>query len=276
MIIAVNSPKHGLGQSVTAINLSVLLARQIQETIMMVDINSKCRDMEYYLHKSNISRGLDEFCSLYNTGMLSKKTFKTCINKITEDLSIMSSNEMFEMHPQFFEVLISYIKEDYPICLFDTTRSIELFSENILSTADVVVVVIHNSKSLVEKVINTNFYNRLKGKVIIVVNGIIERLDNKKAVYSFEDILYEFEDANSGYDVLPLCYNIDLKNECDTKSVLNFIYNDSYSDTLYIRQLNNIAKHILKAGNIIPLYDDVKNSGIQSIFSKILKNKGGI
>lgn len=56
MIIAVIAPRHGLGQTVTAINLSAMLSEQMQEKVLIVDTNRYCRDMDYYLSRTNITK----------------------------------------------------------------------------------------------------------------------------------------------------------------------------------------------------------------------------
>ncbi|MCR4437259.1 MAG: hypothetical protein QHH06_15560 [Clostridiales bacterium] len=81
MIIAVIAPRHGLGQTVTAINLSAMLSEQAREKVLIVDTNRYCRDMDYYLSRTNITKGMDELCSLSASGLLTHESFKTCINK---------------------------------------------------------------------------------------------------------------------------------------------------------------------------------------------------
>ena len=69
MIITVTAPKKGLGQTTTTINLAATILKmtseiKIDSKILIIDINKYCRDIEYYLSNTVVTRGLDDFFSL--------------------------------------------------------------------------------------------------------------------------------------------------------------------------------------------------------------------
>jgi cellulose biosynthesis protein BcsQ len=275
MIIAVIAPRRGLGQTVTAINLSAMLSEQIQEKVLIVDTNRYCRDMPYYLSRTNITKGLDELCSLSFSGLLTAKNFKTCINKHDEKIHFISSNEMLEAGSTEWKFLIKFAEMEYPFCIFDLSHSIGLMDEILLDAADVVLLVASDSKYVIERLSRHNDYKRFSGKLLVVVNRVIARYDNRNALYGFDSASKEFREAGLTCPVFPLAYDLDLKNECDTKSLLNYVSSGSYSANLYFRQLAALSSHILGVKGIRPVKEAISATGLSGLIGKLRSGKGG-
>lgn len=275
MIIAVIAPRHSLGQTVTAINLSAMLSEQIQEKVLIVDTNRYCRDIAYYLSRTNITKGLDELCSLSFSGLLTSISFKTCINKPDENIHFISSNEILEAGSTEWKSLIKYAEMEYPFGVFDLSHSIGLMDEILLDAADVVLLVASDSKYVIERITCHNEYKRLSGKLLIVVNRVIAHYDNRKVLYSFDSASKEIREAGLTCPVFPLAYDLDLKNECDTKSLLNYVSSGSYSTNLYFRQLAALSSHILGVKGIRPVKEVVSATGLSGLIGKLRGGKGG-
>lgn len=275
MIIAVIAPRHGLGQTVTTINLSAMLSEQMQEKVLIVDTNRYCRDVDYYLSGTNITKGMDELCSLLASGLLTSKSFKTCINKVDDRIHFISSNEMLEARSNEWKSLIQYAQMEYPFCVFDLSHSIGLMDEILLDAADVVLLVASDSKYVIEKITCRNGYRRLSDKLLIAVNRIITRYDNRNVLYGFDSASREIREAGLICPVFPLAYDLDLKNESDTKSLLNYVSSGSYSTNLYFRQLAELSTYILKINGIASVKNVVSSTGLSGLIGKLRGAKGG-
>jgi cellulose biosynthesis protein BcsQ len=275
MIIAVNSPRHGLGQTVTAINLSAMLSEQTGAKVLIVDTNRHSRDMDYYLSRTNITKGMDEFCSLSSSGLLNSKSFKSCINRAENKIHFISPNEMQEAGSIEWKSLLNYAETEYSFCVLDLSQNIGLMDEIILDAADIVLLVASDGQYIIERITQGKDYRKIEDKLLITVNRIITRYDNQKVLYNFESATKELRTSGLNCPVFPLSYDIGLKNECDTNSLLNYIKSRNYSKNLYFRQLAELSTYILTMKGLTPIKNVVPPVGIVRLLKKLWSEKGG-
>ena len=125
MIITVTAPKKGLGQTTTTINIAAELLKVSQELkinsqILIIDINKYCKDIEYYLSNTVATRGLDDFFSLYQSDLLTPESFSTCLKKINDNMSIIGSNEFFEITDDAMEALLKMADRYFDFIVIDS------------------------------------------------------------------------------------------------------------------------------------------------------------
>ena len=147
MIITVTAPKKGLGQTTTTINLAAGLVKltselKIDSKILIIDINKYCKDIEYYLSNTVVSRGLDDFFSLYQSELLTDDSFKTCIKKINDNISIIGSNEYFEISDEAITELFKMADRMYDFVIIDSigTSNISGIQKTIFDLSDKIIV----------------------------------------------------------------------------------------------------------------------------------------
>ncbi|MCG8498840.1 MAG: hypothetical protein MJB12_00320 [Firmicutes bacterium] len=247
MLISVTAPKKGMGQTITAINLGTMITKLIEEKILFVDINRHYKDIELYLSDTHITKGLDDFCSLYHSGLLSQEAFNFCVKNIDDHIEIMGACECFEMNPEEVEVLTQYIKNSHNMAVIDTISGNHALSKAFFKQSDILVVVINQMKNLIDSLSQHHVYRQHHDKIIFVLNKYIDKMQGNQVTYSFDQIQRDLKRQGFNRPVFTLDFDIELINECNDQAVLNFVMANSTSS--YIKQLNDLAAYILKGGN---------------------------
>jgi cellulose biosynthesis protein BcsQ len=179
MIISLTSPSNGLGQSITAINLtaalSVLLNNRENKTLI-IDANYNSKDIEYYLSDGKLTKGIDDFVSLYRCNLLSMDKFNSCVKNIHKNIDIMASGINQDFLPQYTEILIEYAKKLYNTTVIDTVSLGDNLSKAFFKVSDFIVVVISQTKQSVKQFIQKFYSLRNTGKkFIIIINKYIDK-----------------------------------------------------------------------------------------------------
>lgn len=265
MLISVTSPKKGMGQTITAINLGAMLSKLVQNDILLIDINQYCKDIELYLSNTHITKGIDDFYSLYHSGMLSQESFKLCVKNIYTGIDIMAASECFAITPKEANVLTQYIQYYCDMNIIDTVSGNNELTKEFLNQSDVIVVVINQMRNIMNLIFQNSVYRKQQGKVIFVINKYMDKLKESRINYDFGQIQKEL--AKLGFDqpVFTLDFDVSLINECNDQSVLNYVM--GHNQTAYLKQLENIATYILNKGSGTPTV----NSEIKTAWQKYFK-----
>ena len=93
---------------------------KIDSKILIIDINKYCRDIEYYLSNTVVTRGLDDFFSLWQSELLTDDSFNTCVKKINDNISIIGSNEYFEISEEAIAELFRMADRMYDFVIVDS------------------------------------------------------------------------------------------------------------------------------------------------------------
>lgn len=248
MIICVTSPRKRMGQTITAINLSAMIAKEIGKNTILIDLNQYCKDIEYYLSDTLITKGLDDFYSLYNTNLLDRSSFRTCVKKVPENIDIMASNGCFEMDSQGIRVLLGYTENLYPVSVIDSASRDNITPEVLFENSTVILVVINQVKNIVQQ-INNGSYKRYKKKIVFVVNRYMEKTEGIRINYRLEDIEHDLREAGYENSIFRLDYDPEIINECNDHSVLNSVLNKSAARN-YAAQVESLAIHMLEVGGL--------------------------
>lgn len=277
MLISVTASSKGLGQSVTAINLAVMISRLIDERTLIIDINKYCKDIVYYLSNSICTKGLDDFKSLLEAKILNNKTvFNSCVKNVHKNLDIMDSNENCDFTDIELGNLVSYTDEYYPVTVVDTISGRNSFSQSFLDKSDVIIIIVNQTKNSISKIFEDVFYVKNKHKVIFIVNQYMSSYENKKVRYTMKEITRDLSKLQIGKErIFKLSFDIDLKNDCNENAILNYVFNSSKNNSKYLKQLETISKHVIESyGNIH--VDNLRNLATQNkspIFGSIFNLK---
>lgn len=263
MIITVTAPKKGLGQTTTAINLAAGILKvtaelKMNSRILIIDINKYVKDIEYYLSNTTVSRGLDDFFSLYQSELINEDSFKTCVKKINDNISIIGSNEYFEITDEAMETLLKMADQLYDFVIIDSigTSNITGIQKLLFDRADKIVVTLNQTKSVTTIIRNKNIYRNEMNKVFYALNRNIDILNTSVMNYSSEVIREELDSIGISSPLYPLNFDIEIMNEGNYGSVLSFVLGDKGNKTEYNKQLRTLVKDLLKDN---PKYDGVNS-----------------
>ena len=247
MLISVTAPSKGLGQSVTTINLAVMTSKLIGDRSLIIDINKNCKDIVYYLSNSVCAKGLDDFKSLLQANMLSSKTlFNSCVKNVHESLDIMDSNESFDLTNNELKNLINYTKAYYPVTFVDTISGRNSFSKDFFNKSDVIIIIVNQTINSVSKILEDDFYEKYKDKVIFVVNQYMNSYNNKKIRYTIKEINKDLSKVKVKKErIFKLDFDVDLMNECNENGILNYLFSNSWKNNEYLNQLEKISQYLL-------------------------------
>ncbi len=263
MIISVTAPRKGMGQTITAINLSLFLSKMIGEASIIIDMNRYCRDIEYYLSNTDITKGLDDYYSLSESGLLTAENFKTCVKKVCDNIDIMASNECFELGSSEIENLLTQIGSIYKIGIIDTASSnTNAITRTVAGKSHIMLAVVNQSRNIVQQMLKAPEIYNVK-HMILVVNRY-----RKDVGYDIRDIKYDMQNAGFDAEVFPLNYDIDIINECNDHSILNYVLNNESGQKEYMAQLKALAEYILEAAGIrsaVRKENEYRNIGILKV-----------
>ncbi len=271
MIITVTAPKKGLGQTTTTINIAAGLIKAISPVkkdikVLVIDINKYCKDIEYYLSNTVATRGLDDYFSLYQADLITNDSLQTCLKKINENLSIIGSNEYFEITDEAMLDLLKRASEMFDFIVIDAlgTGNITGIQKTLFEKSDKIVVTLNQTKSVMQIISNKNIYRNEMKKVNYVVNRNMDVTDTGIMDYSSDVIRQELEELGITSQLFPLNFDVEIMNEGNYGSVLSYVLGDKADKTEYNKQLKELLREILK--------DDPK---YQDIIAKETKSKKG-
>lgn len=253
MIIAVTAPKKGLGQTTTTINIAAGLVKIMGEfkmpaNILIIDINKYCKDIEYYLSNTVVTRGLDDFFSLYQSDLLTEDSFKTCVKQINDNISILGSNEYFEITDDAMIELLKMVERLYDFIVIDALGSANIngMQKVILERADKVIVTLNQTKSVTQIVKNKRLGDEIMAKVIYALNRNMTVMDTGLMDYSIDVIKDELEEMGIESPIFPLNFDVEIMNEGNYGSVLSYVLGDKSNKNEYNKQLKELIKEIIK------------------------------
>ncbi|MCQ2911387.1 MAG: AAA family ATPase [Clostridia bacterium] len=275
MIITVTAPKKGLGQTTTTINVAAGLLKLTNELkmdskILIIDINKYCKDIEYYLSNTVVSRGLDDFFSLYQSELLTEDSFKTCIKKINDNISIIGSNEYFEITEEAIEVLLKMTDRMYDFIIIDSIGSANIngIQKVIFDKSDKIIVTLNQTKSVTQIIRNRNIYRDEMNKTCYVINRNMDVTDTGVMNYGCEVIREELDSLGISSPLYPLNFDVEIMNEGNYGSILSFVLGDKTNKNEYNKQLRTLLIDLLK--------DNTKYEGVNTLDSDEKKSLFGL
>ena len=270
MLISVTAPRKGMGQTLTSINIAAGITQIMKEKVILIDINKHCSDVENYLSDTKITKGLDDFISMHNSNLLNKETFKACVKSIHK-IDIMSTNECFNLDNKNLKVLLEYSKNFYKTIIVDTISGGNPISHNFLEQSDFIVVVINQSRHILDMICKSDLYKPYKGKLIFIINRFMDKFENKKFNFGFNQICSQLNSAGFKDLVFPLAFDMDVINECNDNAILNRVLNSSSESCNYSKQLIKITNYLLKDIDSIKILNEKKK---KNSFASLIGIKG--
>lgn len=253
MIITVTAPKKGLGQTTTTINLAATILKMTSEVkidskILIIDINKYCRDIEYYLSNTVVTRGLDDFFSLWQSELLTDDSFNTCVKKINENISIIGSNEYFEISDEAITELFKMADRMYDFVIVDSigTSNISGIQKTIFDLSDKIIVTLNQTKSVTQIIRNKNIYRNEMNKIMYAMNKNMDVTETGVMNYGCEVIREELDSLGISSPMYPLNFDVEIMNEGNYGSILSYVLGDKSNKNEYNKQMRSLVKDILK------------------------------
>lgn len=245
MLISVTAPRKGMGQTLTSINIAAAITQILKEKVMLIDLNRSCSDVENYLSDTKITKGLDDFISLYNSNLLNRDSFNACV-KTTQRIDIMSSNECLDFDSKTLMELLDYTKNIYKTVILDTISGKNPISHKFFEQSDYIVVVLNQSRHILDMICKSDLYKPYKGKLIFIINRFMDKYEEKKFQFGLNQIISQLKVSGYGNSVFPLAFDMDVINECNDNAILNRILNNNSEEGKYSKQLTHIVNCLLK------------------------------
>jgi MinD-like ATPase involved in chromosome partitioning or flagellar assembly len=268
-LISVTAPRKGMGQTITSINIAAAITKIINEKVTLIDTNKHFGDVENYLSDTKITKGVDDFISIYNSNLLNSNSFNACV-KTAHKIDIMSANECLDLNNQAIKVLLEYAKSRCKTIIVDTISGKNPIAHTFFEQSDVVVVVLNQAKPLIDMICKTDLYKPYKGKLVFIINRFIDKFEDKKSNLGLANIITQLEEAGLGERVFPLAFDMDVINECNDNAVLNYVLNNNSVVGKYSMQLRMIVDSFItdciSSGKI--LENKKKNSFLNFFGSK--------
>jgi len=262
MIITVTAPKKGLGQTTTTINVAAGLVKLLGEfksdvKVLVIDINKYCKDIEYYLSNTVVTRGLDDFFSLYQSQLLTEESFKTCVKNINDQISIIGSNEYFEMTEDAMLELLKYATRQFDFIVVDAlgTANVSGVQKVLFDNADRIIVTLNQTKSVTQIIRAKNTYREYMYKIIFALNRNMTVLNSGVVDYTIDVIRDELTEQGFNSPIFPLNFDAEIMNEGNYGSILSVVLGDKNNKTEYNKQLRSLLVEILKND---PKYGDYR------------------
>ncbi|MCD5410712.1 MAG: hypothetical protein LRZ93_03535 [Clostridiales bacterium] len=248
MFIAVTSPKKGLGQTVSSINLAANITGITQKNCLLVDFNHKYRDVARYLSASPVNKGIDDFKNLYNLGLKNESNlFKKCTKRVHEKIDIMTANICLQIDRNDIERLVDISKREYSFIIADTTAGEGEMTKEVLERADVIVTILSQDINVVNLSTPDNRPSELFRKNIYIVNKYIKEINRQKVGICFEKIQRLLKEKGvKSENIFKLDFDVSLLNECNNSTLLNYAFCSS-EETVNGLQNRKIAEHILSS-----------------------------
>ncbi len=274
MFISVASYKKGMGQTITTINLAAIFNYLTKQKSLIIDENKVYKDIEYYLSDSHFTKGLDEYINLKRCGRFkSENDLFSCTKKINKSIDIMTANQCLDINQNDIAELKTYSSKAYKSVFVDTIASKYVRDNMFIKESDLTILLINQEKKIIDEMIEDKFFIDKKDKVVFIINRYIDEFDGVKAVYTENDIKMDLKKA--GYNeerVFRLDFDMNIANESNDMTILNYIFNKKNYKSKYYKQLNDIAHYILN--NIFNENIEKEEEKNQNLILKILWGKG--
>lgn len=242
MIISINSPRKGNGQTTLAILLASHLAEKHKKDVCLVDLNKYCPDVELSLSSSVISLGLDEFCMLDELGK--DVDFVTqCVKPINPNFYITNfSTSIYSLNDRTTKKLIDLLNKDFPIVIVDCA-GMNIESRIFMDHSDFVVMPVEQNINTIRILReHKTFYMQHKNKTIMVVNRHINAFSDIKAIYDLNQFNKDLTEIGLLYPIYTLPFSMQLYNDNNNNALMHFLANRS--DIEFVNHLEEIAKAI--------------------------------
>jgi len=240
MLISIASPRKGIGQTITAINLSIDFSKTLKDKTLLIDINRLYPHVQQYLSAATIKRGLDDFYIYAEGGLMDKDKFVSSVMNIHKYIDIMCPNFSSEYDVKMSKMLLNFAKELYRAVFVDTVSQRDFLTNEFLRESDYVICIIDQNQLTSELLKEWKY----KEKTIVVINKYVEYTNKVKINRSINKIEKELLSEGFKHKVFVLQYDAEIINECNEKRALNYILSHG-KKPIYLRQLETIVSYIL-------------------------------
>lgn len=272
MLVGIVAPRRAVGQSVTTINLTAKLTQMIKRKALIIDFQQN-HDIAHYLSDSQWTRGLDEFKTLLDSGMLQNPIhFNKCVKAVNPMIDIMDANRCFTVSLDDIKALLEMVRSSYPITLIHMDFLGTPGFKEILRQVQAIIMVMDQNKRAIQCVKHQPMYLDEKDKISFVINRWMDHYTDEVIRYNAKEIKKDLK--NMGFinnEIYRLPFDPYLLNECNDNSILNYAFHEIENTQGYNRELERMAKCILTQGGGFSLEENEReDKGVKSVFRRFL------
>jgi MinD-like ATPase involved in chromosome partitioning or flagellar assembly len=237
MIISVCSPRRGLGQTITCINIAETVSKLTQKRTLVIDTDKNFSDVEYYLGNTGVAKGLDDYCSLYRSNLLSDGRFSICSKNVNEMIDIMSANRCYELSKDEIATLCKYIGNAYSNSLIDLATTATGYFE----ASDKIIVLLNQAAGTINRFLAlAQFFEPVKDRIVFVINNYTKKID-----YGKSRIKRDLKKAGFNNEIFTLSFEPWLANDINKGNIFNYPVNGKRDQGSYFQEIENLACYIL-------------------------------
>lgn len=244
MKICMTSPKNRLGQTMTAVHLSAMMARLTGEPVLLIDLNRRSGDMRYYLNDNGLAKGMDDFYSLYRNGMFGEGSFRSCVRDMEGRIHFMAPSDCFLMDDALISAVLKYARSQYSVTIIDSEADGGSLSDALLEGSDIILTVVSQERSII-KALEQSFLKEYRDKTVFVLNRYMEKSEGVRIDYGINKIGEDLRNAGFNDNLYILGYEPQMINECNEQAVLNMIFNPHCHERPYVGQMKRLASYLL-------------------------------
>lgn len=236
MLIAVGSPRRYQGQTVTAINTAAMMAEIEKKRVLLIDLNSRYRDMARYLSEAQVPKGIDDFVSLYNSGLLNTDSLKQCVDETKFGLDIMNSNKCTHLEEVHIDAILDIADKIYDYVVVDLDGA---HKAHIIRASDLLIAVIGTNKEVVESL--PDYLKGVEDKSLIAVNRYAEKVNGIKVNNYINRKRCPIKTLMK-IETLYLELDAHLQNSCNESRILHYI--TSKQGSKYSKEMKKLIRLI--------------------------------
>ncbi len=143
-IVSVTSARGGVGKSLVAANLAILLARRYPEKVLLADLSLQYGSADSWLGYKGVSKTIRSLSGVLTE--LRRDTLDQVLHSYDSNLRILfaptETTESDEFDARSIESLLVFLKSAFPICILDTAPHFDDTLKTAVRESDIVLVVV--------------------------------------------------------------------------------------------------------------------------------------
>ena len=242
--IGIFSIRKGVGQTTTGLNICGMISKMYpEEKALYIDTNTIYKDVETYLTDTTIVPGIDEFNMYNDSDNLTIETFqKRCTKDTAYNISLMAGPTQSIFNASTLNNLFPYVDEAFDVAVLESNSF--TYEPVIRDGVDKrICILTPNMKSIEE--LKEWLIKHDKEQYIFVFDKYMERFGRVKNNLTKQSIYNMMKALNIDEDnVFILPFDMELENEANNHSILNYIHSHHNRKSAYIKELTKLITRI--------------------------------
>lgn len=243
--IGIFSVRKGVGQTTTGLNICGMISKlNPDKETLYIDTNTIYKDVETYLTDTTIIPGIDEFDMYESSANLKNEEFKSRCTKDTDyNISLMAGAVQATFDTELLNKLFPYVDASFDFAVLESNS----FKHEaiIKDKTDVQICVLTpNVKSIDE--LGKWLDEHTNQRYIFVFDKYMEKFGRVRNNLTPQRIKDRMNDLGvPEEDVFILPFDMELENEANSHSILNYINSHHNRKNPYLKEMTKLIKRIV-------------------------------